>query len=71
MPKYKSILHADVTGKTLLVRVDLNVPMRDGDITDTARIDRLIPGLKDLLGRGPGWFCFPTLAGLRARSSRE
>ena len=34
--------------KTVLLRADLNVPMKDGVVTDTARLTRLIPTLKDL-----------------------
>ena len=42
----------NVTGKKVLVRVDLNVPMQNGLVTDTTRIDRIIPTLKDLVVRG-------------------
>ena len=31
----------DVSGKRVFLRADLNVPMRDGAVTDTNRIDRL------------------------------
>ena len=37
--------------RTVLVRADLNVPMADGRISDTTRIDRLGPTIKELLGR--------------------
>ncbi|MCD6034604.1 MAG: pgk [Rickettsiales bacterium] len=43
-------LHAlDVSEKTVLVRVDLNVPMKHGKVEDNTRINRLIPTLKYLL----------------------
>ena len=42
----------DVSGQRLLVRADLNVPMRDGKITDTSRIDRFAKGMRPLLERG-------------------
>ena len=48
----KSIAKADVAGKRILVRADLNVPVRDGEITDTTRIERFLPTVKDLLERG-------------------
>jgi phosphoglycerate kinase len=42
----------DVNGKRVLLRVDLNVPMRDGVVTDTTRLVRIAPAIKDLASRG-------------------
>ncbi|MFM9941605.1 MAG: phosphoglycerate kinase [Hyphomicrobiaceae bacterium] len=42
----------DVKGKRVLVRADLNVPVKDGKVTDATRLERLVPGLKDLAARG-------------------
>lgn len=39
-------------GLTVLLRADLNVPMKDGAVTDTTRIDRLVPTLKELSAKG-------------------
>ncbi len=41
----------DVTGKTVLVRLDLNVPMRAGRVLDDTRIRRIIPTLQHLIER--------------------
>ena len=41
-----------VAGQRVLVRADLNVPMRDDEIGDMTRIDRLLPTLRDLLSAG-------------------
>ena len=41
-----------VAGRRVLVRADLNVPVRDGVITDATRIGRLIPTLRDLRSQG-------------------
>jgi phosphoglycerate kinase len=52
MAKFKTIDDLEVTGKTVLVRVDFNVPMQDGRISDATRIERALPTLHDLLARG-------------------
>lgn len=41
----------DVTGKTVLVRLDLNVPMQAGRVTDATRIHRVVPTLQYLMER--------------------
>ena len=41
-----------VAGRRVLVRADLNVPVRDGRITDPTRIERLSPTLRELSGKG-------------------
>ncbi len=41
-----------VAGKRVLVRADLNVPVRDGKITDLTRIERLSPTIRELAGKG-------------------
>ena len=42
----------DLNGKRVLVRVDINVPMEDGRVTDDTRIQRIVPTLKDILKAG-------------------
>jgi phosphoglycerate kinase len=41
-----------ITGKRVLVRVDLNVPVTDGKVSDTTRIERVIPTLDELSKKG-------------------
>jgi len=41
-----------LTGRTVLVRVDLNVPMEGGHVTDTTRIDKIVPTVLDIKARG-------------------
>jgi len=48
----KTIDSLDVAGKRVLVRADLNVPMKDGQVTDTTRIDRTVPTLTELAEKG-------------------
>src|SRR5690349_15499851 len=42
----------DVAGKRVLLRADLNVPVRDGKITDLTRIERLSPTIRELSAKG-------------------
>ena len=42
----------DISGKRLLLRVDLNVPTKDGKVTDTTRIERVAPTILELSGKG-------------------
>lgn len=52
MASFRSIDDLDVTGKRVLVRADLNVPMKDGVVTDATRITRSTQTVKDLLAAG-------------------
>lgn len=49
---FKTIDDLTVTGKRVLVRVDLNVPMQGGRITDATRLDRVLPTIRDLSEKG-------------------
>jgi phosphoglycerate kinase len=42
----------DIAGKRVLVRVDLNVPVKDGKVTDPTRIERVAPTILELSGKG-------------------
>jgi phosphoglycerate kinase len=48
----QSIEHVEVAGKRVLMRVDFNVPMQDGVITDDRRIQMAIPSIQSVLSRG-------------------
>ncbi|MGL4727787.1 MAG: phosphoglycerate kinase [Bosea sp. (in: a-proteobacteria)] len=49
---FRTLDEADVSGKRVLVRVDLNVPMEDGRVTDATRLERILPTLQDIAHRG-------------------
>jgi phosphoglycerate kinase len=50
--RFKTIDDLDVAGKRVLARVDLNVPMQDGKITDATRIERVASTLEELADKG-------------------
>lgn len=52
MPNFKTLDDAEVAGQRVLLRADLNVPVRDGAITDVTRLERLTPTIRELAGRG-------------------
>ena len=52
MPKFKTIDDLDPRGKTVLLRADLNVPMEDGKVGDMTRIERTVPTVRELVGKG-------------------
>ncbi|MBO6791198.1 MAG: phosphoglycerate kinase [Dinoroseobacter sp.] len=49
---WKTLDDMELDGKTVLTRVDINVPMEDGRVTDATRIARIVPTVKDILGAG-------------------
>ncbi|MFB2532910.1 phosphoglycerate kinase [Paracoccus sp. p3-h83] len=49
---WKTIDDMDMDGKVVLVRVDLNVPVEGGQVTDTTRIDKIVPTIKDIQAKG-------------------
>jgi len=51
MPRFHTIDDLDVAGKRVLLRADLNVPVKDGKVTDLTRIERLAPTIETLIAR--------------------
>jgi phosphoglycerate kinase len=49
---FRKLDNLDVAGKRVLLRADLNVPVRDGKISDLTRIQRLSPTIKELSDKG-------------------
>src|ERR671921_1100878 len=49
---FRTLDQADVNGKRVLVRVDLNVPMENGRVTDATRIERVLPTIREIADKG-------------------
>ncbi|MGL5733525.1 MAG: phosphoglycerate kinase [Beijerinckiaceae bacterium] len=49
---FRTLDDADVKGKRVLVRVDLNVPMENGKVTDATRIERILPTIQEISKKG-------------------
>ena len=49
---YRTLDDLDLAGRSVLVRVDLNVPVDAGRVTDTTRIARIVPTLRDIRAAG-------------------
>ena len=53
MPAFKTLDDlTDIAGKRVLLRVDLNVPVADGEVTDATRIERVAPTIRELSDKG-------------------
>ncbi len=52
MADYRTLDDIDVKGKRVLVRADLNVPMKDDVVTDALRIERQAPTIRELAEKG-------------------
>ncbi len=52
MTAFRTLDHVDVKGKRVLVRVDLNVPVENGVVTDTTRIERAAAAITEIADKG-------------------
>ena len=49
---WKTLDDMDLAGKRVLTRVDINVPVEAGRVTDATRIERIVPTVTDILAKG-------------------
>ncbi len=49
---WKTLDDLDLAGKIVLTRVDINVPVEAGKVTDATRIERIVPTITDILAKG-------------------
>jgi phosphoglycerate kinase len=52
MPAFNTLDDVNVSGKRVVIRVDLNVPLENGSVSDTTRIERVVPTIRELLDKG-------------------
>jgi phosphoglycerate kinase len=52
MTAFRTLDHVDVKGKRILMRVDLNVPVENGVVTDATRIERVAPAITEIADKG-------------------
>ena len=49
---FRTLDDAPVNGQRVLLRLDLNVPLENGRVSDATRIERALPTLRDLMAKG-------------------
>lgn len=52
MAAFRTLDDADLAGKRVLCRVDLNLPVENGQVTDMTRLERIIPTMREICDRG-------------------
>src|SRR3984957_3012088 len=52
MKSFPTLDDVDVSGKRVLLRVDFNVPMQDGEVADVSRIERNTPTITEIADKG-------------------
>ncbi len=52
MTAFRTLDDANFAGRRVLVRVDLNVPMESGVVTDATRIERILPTIREIADKG-------------------
>jgi phosphoglycerate kinase len=50
--KARTLDDVDVKGRRVLLRIDLNVPMENGRVADATRIERVLPTIREISGKG-------------------
>jgi len=68
---FRTLDSADLAGKRVLVRVDLNVPMENGRVTDITRIERVAPTIREIADKGGKVILLAHLGRPKGRDPKE
>jgi phosphoglycerate kinase len=68
---WKTLDDMDLKGKTVLTRVDINVPVENGRVTDATRIERIVPTVQDIRAKGGKVVLLAHFGRPRGRSCRK
>ncbi len=71
MPSFRTLDDVDVNGKRVLLRVDLNAPMKDGRVTDATRIARMAPTINEIADKGGKVILLSHLGRPKGRDPKE
>ncbi len=71
MSAFRTLDQAEVKGKRVLVRVDLNVPMDNGRVTDATRIERVLPTIREISDKGGRVILLAHFGRPKGRDSKE
>jgi phosphoglycerate kinase len=69
--QFRTLDDVDVKGKRVLLRVDLNVPMENGRVTDTTRLERVAPTILELSAKGGKVILLAHFGRPKGRDSKE
>src|ERR1700678_1632644 len=69
--RFRNLDDADLKAKRVLLRVDLNVPMQDGEVADVSRIERNTPTIAEIADRGGKVILVSHYGRPKARDPRE
>src|SRR3954468_15287696 len=71
MANFRTLDDVDVKGKRVLLRVDLNVPMENGRVTDATRLERVAPTITEIAGKGGKVILLAHFGRPKGRDARE
>src|SRR5260370_11826588 len=71
MKQFRTLDDVDVKGKRVLLRVDLNVPMENGRVTDATRLERVAPTIIEISSKGGKVILLSHLGRPKGRDPKE